>query len=77
MELREELKKLVAAVIEVDEFADDENFVEDLGVDSMIALEILVELEKKFKIVIPASRISEMRSLNDITRMVSDKLDSK
>jgi acyl carrier protein len=73
-ELRNELKELVAAVIEIDEFADDDNFVEDLGVDSMVALEILYEIEKKLKVVIPANRIKEMETLNDVVRMVNEKL---
>lgn len=76
-ELRDELKELVAAVIEIDEFADDDNFVEDLGVDSMVALEVVYEIEKKLKVVIPAKQIKEMETLNDVVRMVREKLDSK
>ncbi|WP_194544088.1 acyl carrier protein [Paenibacillus sp. FSL W7-1279] len=76
-ELRDELTKLVADVIEIDEFADDDNFVEDLGVDSMVALEIVYEIEKKLKVVIPAKHIKEMETLNDVIKMVSEKLDSK
>ncbi|MGG4046134.1 MULTISPECIES: acyl carrier protein [Paenibacillus] len=76
-ELRDELKELIAAVIEIDEFADDDNFIEDLGVDSMVALEIVYEIEKKLKVVIPAKQIKEMETLNDVIRMVSEKLDSK
>lgn len=76
-ELRDELKKLVADVIEIDEFSDDDNFVEDLGVDSMVALEIVYEIEKKLKVVIPAKHIKEMETLNDVIKMVREKLDSK
>lgn len=76
-ELRDELKELVAAVIEIDEFADDDNFIEDLGVDSMVALEVVYEIEKKLKVVIPAKQIKEMETLNDVIRMVREKLDSK
>lgn len=76
-ELRDELKELIAAVIEIDEFADDDDFMEDLDVDSMVALEILYEIEKQLKVVIPAKRIKEMRTLNDVIKMVSEKLDSK
>lgn len=76
-ELRDELKELIAAVIEIDEFADDDNFIEDLGVDSMVALEIIYEIEKKLKVVIPANRIKEMETLNDVVRMVIQKLDEK
>lgn len=76
-ELRDELKELVADVIEIDEFADDDHFIEDLGVDSMAALEVVYEIEKKLKVVIPAKDIKDMVTLNDVIRMVSEKLDSK
>ncbi|WP_263705936.1 acyl carrier protein [Shouchella tritolerans] len=76
-ELRDELKELVADVIEMDEFADDDHFIEDLGVDSMVALEIIYEIEKKLKVVIPVKDIKGMETLNDVIRIVSEKLDSK
>ncbi|MFP7288225.1 acyl carrier protein [Shouchella clausii] len=75
--LRDELKELVADVIEIDEFADDDHFIEDLGVDSMVALEIIYEIEKKLKVVIPVKDIKGMETLNDVIRIVSEKLDSK
>lgn len=46
MELKQELKELVSEIIEIDDFKEDDNFVEDLGVDSMMALEIVVRIEK-------------------------------
>lgn len=49
MELKQELKELVSEVIEIDDFKEDDNFVEDLGVDSMMALEIVVRIEKNIK----------------------------
>ncbi len=41
MELRNELKTIVAEIIEIDDFNDDDNFVAILGADSMLALEIV------------------------------------
>lgn len=31
MELKQELKELVSEIIEIDDFKEDDNFVEDLG----------------------------------------------
>jgi acyl carrier protein len=61
-----EIKNLVAEIIEKkpDEISPDARFVEDLGVDSMMALEILAGIEKKYKIAIPEEKLTELRTLN-------------
>ncbi|UFJ42565.1 acyl carrier protein [Brevibacillus humidisoli] len=70
-ELRSQLKSIVAEIIEVDDFGDDENFVTDLGVDSMMALEIVARIEKTYRIRIPEEYLPEVKSLNDVTRIVT------
>ncbi|MBM0848325.1 acyl carrier protein [Staphylococcus epidermidis] len=77
MELKKELKELVSEVIEIDEFKDDDNFVEDLGVDSMMALEIVVRLEKKYQISIPEEDLPNIQSLNQVYEVVSDLISKK
>lgn len=54
-DLENEVRKLVADIIELpeDKISKDARFVEDLGMDSMMALEILASIEKKFKVQIP------------------------
>ena len=66
MELKGQLKEIIAEIIEVDEFGDDENFVRDLGVDSMMALEI------NYRIRIPEEFLPEIKTLTDVTRVVSN-----
>src|SRR3989338_2034571 len=53
--LENEIRKIVAKIIEVEpeKIGLDTHFVEDLGADSMTALEIMAALEKKFNINIP------------------------
>lgn len=70
-ELRSQLKSIIAEIIEVDDFGDDENFVTDLGVDSMMALEIVARIEKTYRIRIPEEYLPEVKSLNDVTRIVT------
>ena len=62
-----EMREIVAKVIEVEEeeIKGDTNFVEDLEMDSMLALEILVAVEKKYKIKIPEQRLGDIKNLND------------
>ncbi|HLJ35654.1 MAG TPA: acyl carrier protein, partial [Ktedonobacteraceae bacterium] len=52
-QLHRELKTLVAEIIELDEFNDDDDFVTQLGVDSMLALEIVARIEKRYRIRLP------------------------
>jgi acyl carrier protein len=65
-ELEREIKSLVADIIEVqaDQIDPDANLVEDLGMDSMMALEILAAIEKKYKIKIPEEELPKITTVN-------------
>ncbi|MBL1118947.1 acyl carrier protein [Streptomyces sp. 110] len=71
----DELRTFVADVLDVDEedVTDDADFVKTLGVDSLMALEVMVVLEKKYSVKL------EEREMKDITtlRKVYDLLASK
>jgi acyl carrier protein len=62
-----EMRAIVAKVIEVEEEKIEGNtdFVEELEMDSMLALEIVVAVEKKYKIKIPEERLGDIKNLND------------
>ena len=64
--VEKEVRDLIADIIEMDpnEIAPDAHLVEDLGMDSMMALEILASLEKKFKIRIPEDELPKITTLN-------------
>lgn len=67
-EVKDYLKSLVAEVAEitVSEVTEEASFVDDLGVDSMMALEIVANIEKKYKVVIPEEEIPRIQSLKDV-----------
>lgn len=73
-ELRSELKSMISELIEVDEFGDDEDFVQDLGVDSMMGLEIVARIEKRFQIRIPEEKLRDIKSLNDVVAVTGSAL---
>lgn len=73
-ELRGSLQNIIAEIIEVEQFGADEDFVNDLGVDSMMALEIVARIEKSFHIRIPEKYLPEIRSLNEVVRVVQEVL---
>jgi acyl carrier protein len=60
-ELREKLRAIVAEVSEIDEIPDNTPF-SDLGIDSMMAIEIVAEVERQYKVSVPEE---ELKSLSD------------
>ena len=65
---KEDIREIVAEIIEVDpeEIGNDTNLVTDLGTDSMMALEILATIEKKYKLIIPEKELPNMITLLQI-----------
>lgn len=64
--LEQEIRNLIADIIEMDPAQIDPNahLVEDLGMDSMMALEILAAIEKKFRIQIPEDDLPKITTIN-------------
>ncbi len=74
--VQEEIKKIISKIIETEpsRIELDTNFVEDLGADSMMALEIMSALEKKFKIVIHEDELIKIINLRNVMEMVTARL---
>ncbi|MFI5633542.1 acyl carrier protein [Streptomyces sp. NPDC051664] len=72
----EELRSLVADALElpVEEVTDEAHFVDDLQVDSLMALEIVVNLEKKYGIKVAESDFKEVSNLLQVRALVDSKL---
>lgn len=75
----DEIKKIMASILEIepDKITPEAKFVEDLGMDSMMALEIVAAIEKKFKIVIPEEKLSMITSMQDVISITEEGLESK
>ncbi len=73
--MRKEIRELAAEVTETepDELKDDVEFV-DLGIDSMMALELAAAVEKKYKVVIPEEEIPKLRSLKNVYDLIETLL---
>jgi len=73
-QLEKELRSLVAEVAEVeeDEVTEEARFVEDLGMDSMMALEILAAIEKRYKIQIPEEELPNLTNLKEAIKLTKD-----
>ncbi|MFI5770951.1 acyl carrier protein [Streptomyces sp. NPDC051658] len=75
---KEELRAVVAQVldVEVSEVTDDARFVDDLEVDSLMALEVVVVLEKKYGIKLPESELKRIVTLQSAYDLLLGKLDA-
>jgi acyl carrier protein len=77
--LEKEIRALVAEVLESEpEKIDPEaKFVEDLGMDSMMALEILAGIEKKYRITIPEDNLPKFTTLSQTVSLIKDIMRKK
>jgi len=66
--LESEIRAIVAEVVEVDpkEVTLEADFVGDLGMDSMKALEIMAAIEKKYSIQIPEEYLGKIMKLSNL-----------
>jgi len=79
IEIENNIRKLVAEILEVepDEIEADAQFVKYLGMDSMMALEILAGIEKMYKIAIPEEMLAKFTSLQETVRIIKGILTKK
>ncbi|MFF4254925.1 acyl carrier protein [Streptomyces sp. NPDC001663] len=73
---KESLRELVADAldVEIEDVTDDALYVEDLGVDSLMGLEILVQLEKKFGVKISEKEFGEITNFGQTYSLLSSKI---
>ncbi len=77
-------KDITAIVAEVTELEENEiwekrdaDFFKDLEIDSLLALEILALIEKKFKVQIPEEKLVDITSLYSTIEMTRSTLEGK
>ncbi len=71
--LKEDLRKIISEVAEVDEVPDAVAF-KDLGIDSMMAIEIVAEIERTYKLEIPENELKDIVDLESVYAKVKSKL---
>ncbi|MFC0602041.1 acyl carrier protein [Streptomyces palmae] len=72
----DELRTVVADVLDVDEaeITNEADFIEDLGVDSLMALEIMVVLERKYSIKLDEEQLKKITCLQAAYDLIDEKL---
>jgi acyl carrier protein len=71
-QIRMSIQELVASVTEREagEVAADARFKEDLGVDSLLGIELMLLIDKKFGIEIPDEEFEQLLTVNEAVPVV-------
>jgi acyl carrier protein len=72
-ELKDELRRIITEVTEVEDIPEDTPFA-DLGIDSMMAIEIVADVEKEYEITIGEDELNELVNLKAVYDKVREKL---
>ena len=75
-EIRNAVRKLVAEITErePEEISDSALFIEELKIDSLMAIEMMVAVDKKYKIEISEEEFATIKNVNDAVECVQRHL---
>jgi acyl carrier protein len=78
-DLDKEIKSLVSKIIKVpeDKIDPNANLFYDLGVDSLLGVEILASLDKKYDLNVPEDKLRSIKSVNDIIALTKGLMEKK
>lgn len=70
-----ELRTLIADTLDVDAslLDQDTHFIDDLGVDSLMALEVMVRLERSYGVTLEESDLKDMYSLRRVQSVLLER----
>jgi acyl carrier protein len=74
--LKEQLRALVAEIAEKDEIPDGASF-KDLGIDSMMGVEIVAAIERQYQIKVLDEELAGFKDLSGAYDLVAKKLREK
>ncbi|MBQ7339968.1 MAG: acyl carrier protein [Clostridia bacterium] len=72
MEVSEKIIKIIADQLNKDasEISRDQELVQDLGADSLDAVEIIMNIEEEFNIEIPEEEASKIKTVGEIIDVI-------
>lgn len=70
-QLAAEVKQIIGSVIKKDpaKFSLESNLFTDLGVDSLLGVEILASLDKKYHLDIPEDSLEDVETVQDMVNL--------
>jgi acyl carrier protein len=73
MDLKEKLRAIVAEVSEIDDIPDQTPFAE-LGIDSMMALEVVSAVERQYKVSVPEEELRSLTNFQSVYDLFATKI---
>lgn len=79
LKIRKDIEKLIAEIARMDyrKIKESDKIRDDLGVDSLMAMEILAAIEKRLGIVIDEARVFDIVTVKDLINLVMGYLKKK
>ena len=76
MNLQQEIRELVAAILQIpaDELDTSASFFDESGMESLRALEILAEVENKYNITIDPDNLMKMTCIDEVVKLTESYL---
>ena len=73
-EIRQQVREIIAGISRIDsgELADDVHAREELGIDSLKALEIIATVERKLDIHIDEERFADIKTVGDFLDLAAE-----
>jgi len=73
--MEQKLKEIIAENmdVKVEDITRESNFVEDFGVDSLEMVELVVELEQSFGVLITNEELATVKTFGDLLDFVEKK----
>lgn len=70
-----ELRSMLATILDVEEglVTGEAHFIDDLGVDSLMALEVMVSLEKRYEIKVTEQELRQISCLDNVYELLKAK----
>ncbi len=68
--IKERIKKIIVDQLGVnaDQVTPDAKFIEDLGADSLDAVELIMALEEEFEVEVPDQEAEKLQSVGDVIK---------
>jgi acyl carrier protein len=75
-EIRDSIKRVIANISDIDleAIGDSASFKEDLGLDSLVLLEIAVDIGLQFQLDIPEEQLMQLHTVQDTVELVQQCL---
>jgi acyl carrier protein len=76
VEIRHKIKEAIANVSDIglEDIPDDASFQDDLGLDSLVLLEISVDIEMQFGIEVTEEELAQLHTIQDAVHLVQQSL---